>query len=95
MYQPQPASYVPNVYICKGATPDHAKDGYFQYTATNDSNLFSINAHLEHVNPRRKGVVAITAFQGSYLPLNNTQCEVTFAPSEFQIDVDLELSSIM
>lgn len=94
LYEKQSARYTPNVYICKGATPDNAMDWYFQYTATNGSNIVCMDAHPEHVNPGGKGIVAIAAGQGSYLPLNNTQCNVTFAPTEFHVDVDLSAMSM-
>ncbi len=94
LYERQSTSYTPNVYICKGSTPDNAMDWYYQYTATNGSNIVCMNAHPEHVNTGGRGIIAIAAGQGSYLPLNNTQCNVTFAPTEFHVNVDLSSLSI-
>ncbi len=94
LYKDQSVYYSPSVYLCQGSTPDNAKDRYYQYTTAGESNLVCMNAHPEHVNPGGKGIVVIAAGSGSYLPLNNTQCEVIFSPFLFEVDVDLSSLSI-
>ena len=67
-----------------------------QYSADDDSNVVSMNAHPD-LNSTGKGHVMIATGNtknGPYLTLNQTQCSVTFIPTLFDISVNLSTSVI-
>ncbi|CAD6572545.1 MAG: hypothetical protein ASARMPRED_005446 [Alectoria sarmentosa] len=88
--------YIPNIYWAKGATPDGALFWQLQYSAIDDSNVVSMNAH-PNLNSTGKGTVMIATGNtqgGPYLTLNQTQCSVAFIPTLFDISVNLSSSVI-
>lgn len=88
--------YIPNIYWAKGATPDGALFWQLQYSAIDDSNVVSMNAHPD-LNSTGKGTVVIATGNthgGPYLTLNQTQCSVAFIPTLFDISVNLSSSVI-
>ncbi len=86
--------YVPNTYLCAGATPDHARDWHLKYSIGGDSNVVAINAHANHIESEKKGIVTMAAGHGNYSALNNTQCDVRFLPWLFLVDVNLTTNTI-
>ena len=67
-----------------------------QYSANDDANVVSINAHPDF-NSTGQGTVMIATGNtdgGNYLTLNQTQCSVTFIPTLFDISVNLSTSVI-
>ena len=84
----------------RNANPEIAIDGelfwQLQYSADDDANIVSINAHPD-LNSTGKGTVMIATgntHSGNYLTLNQTQCSVTFIPTLFDISVNLSTSVI-
>lgn len=79
---------IPNVYLAGGATPDQELYWQLQYSAVDDSNVVSINAHPD-LGSTGNGTVVIATGNGSYSSLNQTQCSVTFIPTLFDVSIDL------
>lgn len=84
----------------RNANPEIAIDGQLywqlQYSADDDANIVSINAHPD-LNSTGKGTVMIATGNthgGNYLTLNQTQCSITFIPTLFDISVNLSTSVI-
>jgi hypothetical protein len=78
---------LPNIYVARGDTPDHELYWQLQYSAVNDSNVVSINAHPDS-DSTGNGTVVIATGNGPYKILNQTQCSVRFTPTLFNISVD-------
>ncbi|KAL2043986.1 hypothetical protein N7G274_003506 [Stereocaulon virgatum] len=84
---------LPNVYLARGDTPDHEPYWQLQYSAVNDSNVVSINAH-PNSDSTGNGTVVIATGNGPYNILNQTQCSIRFTPTLFNVSVDFTASVI-
>ena len=92
---PESSLIVPAVYLCAGATPDHAIDWQLKYSMEEgDANVVAMNAHASHIESEREGIVTIAAGHGNYSALNNTQCSVKFLPNLFKVYVNATASTI-
>ena len=84
---PETNPLLPNVYLARGDTPDHERYWQLQYSAVNDSNVVSINAHPDS-DSTGNGTVVVATGNGPYNILNQTQCSVRFTPTLFNVSVD-------
>ncbi|KAI9849059.1 MAG: hypothetical protein M1838_000289 [Thelocarpon superellum] len=79
-------SGTPSMYVANGTTPDNSFNA-FAVVGLGDS---SIVALVSHLSTDGGGIVAMATgnSQGDYTSLNNTQCNVTFTPTNFLVEVD-------
>ena len=82
---------IPNVYLAAGATPNNALYWQLQYSAVNNSNVVSINA-----DPGSSDIatIVIATGTGPYSQLNQSQCNVTFNPTLFDISLNISSNEI-
>ncbi len=88
-----PGQFVPTLYLVGGAMPDQSVNWQLQYSTVNDSNVVSIDARPQ-LGLTGIATVAITTGNGSYSPLNQSQCSVGFAPTLFDVSVNLTSNQI-
>ncbi|KAL1594437.1 hypothetical protein SLS60_010197 [Paraconiothyrium brasiliense] len=75
------------IYAAAGTLPDSVEGPeYSNYIGHNANAIVAMGVAYSELSPRR--YVAITAGE-SYAHLNNTQCEFDFAPTMFEVTVDL------
>lgn len=84
---------IPNIYLAAGATPNNALYWQLQYSAVDDSNVVSINAD-PGLGPPDIATIVIATGNGSYSQLNQSQCNVTFNPTLFNISLDINSNEI-
>ena len=84
---------IPNVYLAAGATPNDALYWQSQYSAVDDSNVVSINADPGLGSPGIATIVIATG-TGPYSQLNQSQCNVTFNPTLFNISLNISSNEI-
>lgn len=84
---------IPNVYLASGSTPNDILYWQLQYSAADDSNVVSINADPGLGLPGIATIVIATG-TGPYSQLNQSQCNVTFNPTLFNISLDIDSNKI-
>ena len=84
---------IPNIYLAAGATPNNALFWQLQYSAVDDSNVVSINAD-PGLGPPGLATIVIATGTGPYSQLNQSQCNVTFNPTLFNISLDINSNEI-
>ena len=84
---------IPNIYLAAGATPNNAFYWQLQYSAVDESNVVSINAD-PGLEPPGIATIVIATGRGLYSQLNQSQCNVTFKPTLFNISVDINAEEI-
>lgn len=84
---------IPNIYLAAGATPNGSLYWQLQYSAVNDSNVVSVNADPGLGSSGIASIVIATG-TGPYSQLNQSQCNVTFNPTRFNISLDIGSNEI-
>ena len=84
---------IPNTYMAAGATPNNKLYWQLQYSAVNDSNVVLINAD-PGLGLSGNATIVIATGTGPYSRLNQSQCNVTFNPTRFNISLDIGSNAI-
>ena len=84
---------IPNLYLASGSTPNDRLYWQLQYSAVDDSNVVSVNADPGLGSPGIATIVIATG-TGPYSQLNQSQCNVTFHPTLFDISLDIDSADI-
>ena len=79
--------------MAAGATPNNKLYWQLQYSAVNDSNVVSINAD-PGLGLSGNATIVIATGTGPYSRLNQSQCNVTFNPTRFNISLDIGSNAI-
>ena len=88
-----PNPLIPNIYLASGSTPNDKLYWQLQYSAVSDSNVVSINADPGLGSPGIATIVIATG-TGPYKQLNQSQCNVTFHPTLFNVSLDIDSANI-
>ena len=83
----QPDGWLLQVYEAKGTLPNTKGNGVDYVAATMARNPAMVMINTD--NGMGKYMIGMATFGPEYTPLNHTQCEVTFTPTEFSVAVDV------
>ncbi|MCJ1319395.1 hypothetical protein MMC15_004731 [Xylographa vitiligo] len=82
------------IYTAKGSLPQVTANSSVPYYVTVDDDELHAVAWTAASFAKKQGSIAIAAI-GRYLPLNQTQCSVTFSPTQFYVAVNNTMMTIV